>query len=237
MTEVIAASDVLVSDNGLIYEGMKVADANRSTELMSVFNFADKDKDGVISRGELERYNAPIFLQCGHGSRILSACQGGDVRTCPDITQVYAGLKIEETTAAGRNLFPLIDLNQDGKITKTEMEKLENVMKKLDERNASEITKNETTNILGGIFAAPFVLTGAVGGLFCAIGAGGGEFLTGLAGIGICMGIVLVGLLGYAAIKYFTYAKGLEKRNAEFLENTTSHPYLKKYLEDRPYEM
>ncbi|MCR4881115.1 MAG: hypothetical protein K6A44_04090 [bacterium] len=232
MTKVMATSDVLVSDNGLIYEGMKVSDANKSTELMSVFNFADKDKDGVISRGELDRYNAPIFLQCGHGSRILSACQGGEVATCPNTTQIYAGLKIEETTADGRNLFPLIDLNQDGKITKTEMEKLEDSIIKLEKRNKHEKSKSN----MATAFALTAFLPVAVGSLPFLIlgGLDAGSFLEFAKFLGSGLGIAGTGMLIGLAIYYFTYGKNKGKRNEALLKDVNSHPFIVNKLKQEP---
>ena len=49
----------LVSDNGLIKEGMTLTEAYKDESLVSIFSFADKDRDGVISRAEVELYNIP----------------------------------------------------------------------------------------------------------------------------------------------------------------------------------
>ena len=54
------------SDNGLIYEGMKVADANQNPELRDIFNFADLDGDKIISKYEAEKTHPYVKYKLGN---------------------------------------------------------------------------------------------------------------------------------------------------------------------------
>ena len=80
MAEMVTAnSEFIAANNGKIFEGMKISDANKDPATMCIFNFADLDGNSVISRAEAERYNGPIFSYDNMGRyRVHSACVEGD---------------------------------------------------------------------------------------------------------------------------------------------------------------
>lgn len=111
------------SENGKVFVGMKIQDANKIPEQMQIFNFVDVDKNGQISKKEIERYNAPI----------LSMASPLNARGCGEYskyTEFYAGLTIDKVNPEGRTQFTTMDLNSDGVLSRAEMDKAQEILDK-----------------------------------------------------------------------------------------------------------
>ncbi len=169
MSNVEAVKDVLVSNNGMIKEGMKVSESNKSPEAMSVFNFADKDGNGVISKAEAERYMAPILFSCDEGETVLKPEVTENYKPCKHAVEIYAGQKIEDVQPKGRELYTLVDIDHKNKISKEEMEMIYDAVNKSSQYKTQQ---NNKSAMAEGLFASGGLI-GIVGGLFTALATDG----------------------------------------------------------------
>ncbi|MCR4881116.1 MAG: hypothetical protein K6A44_04095 [bacterium] len=216
--------NMAVSYNGLIYEGMKKPDISDISK-MSVFNFADTDKDGVISKSEVERYNAPIFMKNYDTNReiMFGRCQTRPFQA-DGYTQFYSGLDIKHVDEKAINDFKLIDIDNNGIISKTEMEKMEvafNETQKISDKVKSIAQKTTLINWLTGIACTPIPLGMII--WFCndiegIVNAPFARYMGTSAAIALGLGVLSIGVA-------FLCKKLADSQTKKLGEATENHPY------------
>ena len=168
------------SNDHNVWVGMKTKDANTSQKSMELFNFADQDGNGEISKAELDRYNGPLLVENfpQKTARII-----GNVGVCPmsgliitdQEVDYYPGLQIEHVDKAGRVVYNKIDLNHDNVLSAEEMEKVTDAKQKIDEakEKLDEIQNTRAFLRAEGVCAASLSLIALALGAnpFLAVGA------------------------------------------------------------------
>ena len=199
-----AKAEKVYSNDGKLYLGMKVNEANADPSTMQIFASADIDKDNVISQEEMARYNGPTIdinyperlgqidglkiVRVGRGSRIVPFSEN---YSKDNVVSFYPGLKIDKVDGAGRVTFSQIDKDKDGVLSVYELKEAELFNKKIDENCKKVAPPSE--------FSAAGLFIGALSGLFsyavmtelCSAAAAGP--------VGIAVGLlVALGMIGYS---------------------------------------
>lgn len=189
------AKDVRVySEDNNIWEGMTVKDAyEKGDDVLTIFNKADIDEDGIISKNELQRYDGPIYTleKNVDGDKIEATFKGttsggGVVVTGGGIgiaagggttegtvsgnlkktikQEFYPGLEISDVQPWARHKFQEFDIApRDGVLSKEEMKRHEMKLYDLDEK-----IKRQNVRIEDSKDQLPSgVLTGAFGVVSC----------------------------------------------------------------------
>lgn len=222
-----------------------------SDELMELFNFADKDDNHVLDSVEIRRYNNPILVVNYEEKINTRTITNGTVdryilgflpqKQSVNLTTItmknteeefHVGLKLEDVSKKGTEIFAAIDSNRDGELSEDEMQKIGEIKDKISEALSiveRKIKNNTITgySIIGGI--------GAVGA-GCAIALAAKETisltLAGAASAGIvgAVGGFFIGAL-LAAGTYDTVnaiqKNNLEKTFEKTMGELNSHPYAK----------
>lgn len=124
--------------NSFIKEGLKLNEAYAEGK-MKLFQFADYDGDGVISKAEVERYNSPIWvLDKVDGNQLIPAASENPPDVDYRTTQIYAGLTLDQIYPHGLNEFKNVDLDENKVISKEEMQKLEKVLGAIEKDSSGD---------------------------------------------------------------------------------------------------
>ena len=173
-----AKAEKVYSQDGMLYSGMTVRDAGKHAENMKVFDYADIDKDGVISDEEFNRYNGPVLLENtadGQTKAYPKGYTGIFPKVSPEEVEYYPGLNIEQVNHRGRVTFTKIDKNHDGVLSMEEIQ--EGVLAKDDVDStkqglkhvakASEISmfslRSGAVLLMGGVLSAVAALISGIG--------------------------------------------------------------------------
>ena len=163
-------TEKVYSQDGILYSGMTVLEAGKNAENMKVFDYADKDKDGVISDSEFNRYNGPTLVE-NTQTKQTRAYKDGYADIFPSISaeevEYYPDLKIEQVNDKGRVTFTKIDRNQDGVLSSKELQNAISVKEKIN--NTMPQMKHEAkgsliARMIGGVLST----TIGIGGVFSA---------------------------------------------------------------------
>ena len=247
-----AKAEKVYSNDGMIYSGMKVNEANADPSTMQIFASADIDKDNVISQEEMACYNGPTIkinyperlgqidglkiVRVGRGSKVVPF---SEEYSKDNVVSFYPGLKLDNVDGDGRVTFSQIDKDKDGVLSIDELKEAEQFIKKIDE-SCKKITMRPkdiaSTAVFGPLFGAiaGFFSHAITEGLVLDLGIGSAAAAGPIAvGIGtlVCLGIVGYGV--YNFIKNNKIQKETEKMIADtgnqfgkFLYNTKLQPAL-----------
>ena len=154
------------SEDKNIWEGMTTKEAyNKGKDVLAVFNNADKDGDGIISKKELQSYDGLVYtLEKGGYTENWNGAteEAGDVQK----QEFYPGLDVSEVKNWALDKYQEIDIApRDGILSKKEMKlykmnvKIKNAEGKIEDqkdKGASFLTKAAVLDggilsVLGGI--------------------------------------------------------------------------------------
>lgn len=131
-------SEKVYSEDKKIYLGMDLKAASKNTKIMKIFDFADKNGDGVIDQNELNRYNDPIIVHNYETTNVRVLDDIASDKTEEKLIKeneldFYTGLTIEQVDKKGRIDFTKIDPNNDGIIQKEELKNVVDELKKIED--------------------------------------------------------------------------------------------------------
>ena len=215
--------------DGKIWVGMTVQQANKSPQLMKIFNFANSinEEDNIITEDELSRYNGPLLVENfdSKKSRLIGKCgyrsMSGMIIEQEEV-DFYPGLQIERVNHKGQMRFSQLDINHDGKLSQKEMEIAAKTKEDFNKLIAKidEIGKDRDWGV---------IVEGA--GSLC------GLLLTLTGPIGIAVGIFGAGAAIYGGNKLHSkcnYNKRLKALNLinEFIAQAKNKEYAKAFVEE-----
>lgn len=113
-----------------LYVGMKKEECAEGSQLLAIFDFADKDKNGEISTTEINRYNGPVFVYSKwfgdyvvNPSEMAQNIQEGDAVSFDTEIEFYAGLTESDIPEKGKNVFAKIDTDANKVLSAEEVNK------------------------------------------------------------------------------------------------------------------
>lgn len=247
MTEISNDTARVYSNDQKLWTNMTREDAYRlGEENLQLFNFADKNNDKMLDDLEITRYNSPVIVENyeeTNNSRIITngridaRCiflDSGLKLSTQIITsteeEFYAGLKLEEVSKKGSEVFFAMDVDKNGELSAEEMEQVAEIKNKTKEaldaiRKGLEESNNKGVKAIGW-----------TGGAITAAGTGVGFMLEGCASFAVLGGLVGavaglgVGLLIGCIVENSGINKTIKKAEETF-QNTMgdlmSHPYTK----------
>ena len=230
-----AKAEKVYSDDGMLYSGMTVRDAGKNSENMKVFDYADRDKDGVISDAEFNRYNGPVLVENtanGQTKAYENGYAGIFPQISPEEVEYYPGLNIEDVNDKGRVTFTKLDkIKKDGVLSLEEIQNAVSVKNNVD--NAKQQMKNEAKASKRGksLFDIGYVLSCAgitVAGLGLAVSLAKDCVITMLMVQGgtVALTIGLPLAIGAGIYAYFS-------RNKNAKNNVADNKNLAKQLEEK----
>lgn len=251
MTEITNVTQKVYSSDGKLWANMTRLDAyNLGNEHLELFNFADKNNDQVLEGWEITRYSSPVIVENYeevNNSRIITNGKidakgflfDSDVKLSTKIItsteeEFYAGLKLEQVTKKGTEIFAAMDIDRNGELSPEEIEQVAEIKNKINETLeivVKEFGKNskkgwKTCGYTGGAFA-----TVGFGAGFLAECSLGGATVGGLAGAVVGL---LVGFIAGCVVENSGNNKTfgiLEKTFQNTMGDLMSHPYAKYALE------
>ncbi len=250
MSEVTNTVGKVYSSDQKLWVGMSREDAYKlGEENLQLFNFADKNNDMQLDSLEITRYNSPVVVENYEevsNSRIIT---NGKVDTksffnsqstvnlsTKIITnteeEFYAGLKLEQVSKEGSEIFYAMDVDRNGELSAEEMEQVAEIKNKIGEAlNNLKAQYNKASKKTRGAFGGSIGAGSLAGaGLACAyegIVYGGALVLGGLTGAlaGVAIGFVAAQLVAFSQKNKMH--KNLEKTFQEAMGDLMSHPYAK----------
>ena len=211
------------ADQGIIIEGLKKSNID-DIHKMSVFNFADRNKDGIINKAEVERYNSPLFMKnYDTGREVMLEAKRENPFASKGYVDFFAGLKFEDVNEQAKKDFKLMDLNNDGVLSVSEMNAMEKAF------NATQKAIKNAFNIgdKGGLFStAPMIAAASAFPISLILWFSKSLFeeASFLKWMGVSSGIVLLGCAITAGIYAWCNYKA-DKNSKKLAEETENHPY------------
>lgn len=230
-----AKAEKVYSNDGMLYSGMTVNEANSDPTKMQIFASADIDKDNVISEEEMARYNGPTIeinyperLGQIDGLKIVRTRTASNVvpfsenYSKDNVVSFYPGLKLDKVDGAGRVTFSQIDKDKDGVLSVYELKEAEQFNKKTDE-SCKKITMRPkdiaSTAVFGPLFGAiaGFFSHAITEGLALELGIGSAAAAGPIAvGIGA---LVCLGIVGYGVYSFIKNNK-IQKETEQMISDT-----------------
>ena len=232
-----AKAEKVYSDDGMLYSGMTVREAGKNSENMKVFDYADRDKDGVISDAEFNRYNGPVLVENtanGQTKAYENGYAGIFPQISPEEVEYYPGLNIEDVNDKGRVTFTKLDkIKKDGVLSLEEIQK--GVLSKDKVDNAKQQMKHDAKaskigkllTWAGGILTAGGGIS-AIGAILCPAHAQVFSIVPGLMLYG-GLGALAIGLPLFIGAMYYAYHS--QDKNAQ--SNIEHNENLAKQLEEK----
>ncbi len=226
----------------------------KGSEVLKLFNYADRNNDKNISQDELNRYNGPVIIEnyeTADKTRVVTqgrldvryaSLQGVSNSSLDNEEEFYPGLDLNKVSKQGIDVFIALDTNKDKTLSKAEMETAAKIQDKINE--AFEKLSNEIVQKVNGPASKGLQIgagaAGTVGAIALGICAGiedGVAFGLLGGGFGALAGAIVGGLIG-AGIGIYNGCKNkakytpevIQKTLEESLGNLKNHPYAK-YLE------
>ena len=250
MSEVTNTVGKVYSNDQKLWAGMSREDAYKlGEENLQLFNFADKKNDMQLDSLEITRYNSPVVVENYEevsNSRIIT---NGKVDTKSFFNsqsavnlstkiirnteeEFYAGLKLENVSKKGSEIFYAMDVDRNGELSAEEMEQVAEIKNKIGEAlNKLKAQCNKSGKKVWGAFYGG-IGAGAVAGagIACALEGlvyGGALILGGLTGAiaGVAIGLVAARVVGNSQRNKIQ--KNLEQTFQETMGDLMSHPYAK----------
>ena len=225
----------IYSNDKKIWVGMKLTDANKSPDDIRIFNFADKNRNGEISKEELDRYNGPILAEdiSKNKGRMINYKSPKAIELRKNEIDYYPGLKFEQVNQRGRVIYGAIDSNHENILSKNELIQVNNVRAKMSKtkKKIHDMKSIRDTSMVVGMIAGSltYIITLAayyenIGLMSCMRKKILGTIMARgtLAAVASLIGGLSVG----AVCNYLT------KKERKKLQKEVDHPYLKEHINE-----
>jgi len=225
--------------NRLIYTNLTRETAKRNQQVFDAFNKANTDGDDRISQKEYEEYlknSCSVDIKTVDVVCTRAANPQVYSRTLLESTQVdfYPGLELGNIANGARELFGMVDLNKDNKLSKNELtafNRARQLLKQAEQQIKKLCDKHGVKSGTAGLAGLAATLGGACVGL--GEGAAVGGVIIGSGPVGWCIaGVAAIGTAGYLYYSSQSYKKECKEIEQNLLKQTNNHPYVLEHIKD-----
>ena len=211
--------------------------AEKDKNVFAVFNAANTNGDNKISEDEYCEY---LKSSCSIDLKTVDVvCTKASAprlyrKDLLENKQVdfYPGLELGDIPRDAKNIYTLIDLDKNNKLSKEELLEFNKARNLLEQTITKIKNKCDKHGVKTGSVGLAGLATALGGAYFSINGVSiGTAFLGGPVGWGIA-GIAALGTAGYLLYEANSYKKECKKIEQQLLEQTNNHPYILEHLKD-----